>query len=90
MRAVPVDERTTSWEIEDPTVRVFFWTADDTRVDTVEVSGEHVQDVLEWARAESVTRSARIELAVVVRDESDALGLVWILGDGRGGRFQDH
>lgn len=83
MRCIPVDPRTTSWEIDDPQFRVVIYRplpqGNGHRTETFVVTASDVVEVVEWARSQS-TASADATVHLEVTLESGELGLVYLWG----------
>jgi len=69
-----------------PTLRAYFWTNDRGAVDCIEASHATVPDVVAWAENEARSRSAELDLAIVVSDTAGTPGLIWLRGTGDSGR----
>jgi hypothetical protein len=79
------DERDTSWEVDSPTVRAYFWLSP-TSLDCIDIDDASVEAATAWAEEEARRRDAHLELAVLVADASGARGLIWIRDGGYGAR----
>jgi len=83
VRVRRVDPRDTSWELDQPSYRVYFWTraAHSNAAPTAtefEISDTDVADVLGWARR---TAGARTFALYVVCAIGDTKGLVRLAGE---------
>ena len=85
MHTRAVDERDSTWEESQPTIRAYFWTRDRTVVDCIEVSGSRYPEVVSWAEQEAVSRGAEVDLGLFIEDAGQP-GIVWLRGSGRSGR----
>jgi hypothetical protein len=73
----PVDPRDQSWEVDEPTYRVYFATPSGAVTDEHEITGADVRDVLAWVDA---NRGSRTCLVYVCVRSSEGLGLVRLEG----------
>jgi len=74
-----VDPRDQVWQIDDPTFRVYFWSAvgDAMACDQFEVRHADVTDVLAWAAADPQRRDFTLYLR---HDDAAGVGLVRLAG----------
>jgi hypothetical protein len=82
IEARPVDPRDTTWEVWEPSYRVYFWheqILDGWSCREYEVTGGDVSAVLDWARENATSGESFTAFAVVAR--GGELGLVRLLGD---------
>ena len=82
MRVQQVDERDSSWEIDSPRFRVYFFEgrAPDygSRVDTYDVEDADVLQVVEWAQRRA--GDAHLYAVALVGERDGRRGLTWLLG----------
>lgn len=86
MDVLAVDERDSSWELDAPRFRVYFFDGDGPghSTSTFDVTDADVLDVLRWAQAEA--GDERMHAVALVCDElprtgaAAGRGLVWLLG----------
>lgn len=69
MKAVPIDPRDQTLQIDDPTYRVYFWADDGGAKEEWELSGADLDEVLEWIPSQSDGRSHSLWL--VTRSPGD-------------------
>ena len=85
MHTRAVDERDSTWEDSQPTIRAYFWTQERSVVDCIEVSGSPYPQVVSWAEQEAVSRGAEVDLGLFIEDPTGQPGIVWLRGTGRSG-----
>ena len=80
MRQVPVDERDSSWERDDPRFRVYVFEGAGNAVTTVDLLDGAVEEALESAIALSGGDERLWALALVDDQATGSRGLIWLSG----------
>lgn len=79
MRAVEVDERDSSWELDEPRYRLYIFDGPGNAVTTIDLVDAELKDV-EWS-ARSLAGDTKLwSAALVVDDSQKGRGLIWLIG----------